>query len=156
MYELPDNDQCCRSEITTISAGKMNSTNGGTILTRGLGAHFLGALAAPRAQVIRMHAQGLGDAGSKALGLSEHRHQGFNVIESSAARQLSQSFNPGLADAHLEIDHLQFIAEFGMHDLQFLGHAQQGLIETEPCFHADDQEIQSIRQARGEDGAAAH
>ena len=60
-----------------------------------LGGLFFGALAALGAQGIGMHAQGLGDAGSEAVGLNQGRDQRADVIDPGALGQIAERLNAG-------------------------------------------------------------
>src|SRR5208282_5864237 len=69
---------------------------------------------------IRMNAQGLGDAGAKAVSLDEGADERANVIDAGAIDQVAQSFGAGLAGAH------------------------QRLVEGKAGFDANDGEIESV------------
>ena len=90
---------------------------------------FFGALAALGAQGIGMHAQGLGHAGSEAVGLNQSSDEGANVIDAGALGEIAEGFDARLAGAGLEVEEMEFGAQFGVRVLQVIAHAHQGLIE---------------------------
>ena len=94
-----------------------------------------------------MNAQSLGDAGTEAVGLDESADQGANVIDAGAVDHVAQSFGPGLAGAHLEVDQVKFIAEVGMGVVQILADAHQGLVQGQAGFDANDGEVERVRQS---------
>src|SRR3984885_13235396 len=97
-----------------------------------------------------MHAQGLGDAGAEAIGLDEGTDQRTDVIDAGAIDQIAQSFGAGLAGAHLKVDQMKFVAEIGVGVMQVLADAHQGLVKSQAGFHANDGEIESVRQCNAD------
>src|SRR5208283_3205330 len=113
----------------------------------GLGGLFFGALAALGAQGIGMDAQGLGDAGSEAVGLNQGPDQGADVIDAGALGQIAERLDARFAGTSFEVEEMEFGAQFGMRRAQIFADAHHGLIERQAGFHADDGQIQSIGEA---------
>ena len=94
-----------------------------------------------------MHAEGLSDAGTEAIGLNQCTNQGADIVNPGAIDQITQSLGAGLAGAHLEVDQVELIAEIGMGVVQILAHAHQRLIERKSGLDADDGEVEGVGQA---------
>jgi hypothetical protein len=75
---------------------------------------FFGALAALGAQGIGMHAQGLGNAGSEAVGLNQGCYQRANVIYSGALGQIAERLDARFSGASFEVEEMEFSAQFGV------------------------------------------
>ena len=103
----------------------------------GLGGLFFGALAAFGAQRVGMDAEGLGDAGSEAVGLNEGSDEGANVVDAGAFGEVAESLDAGLSGASFEVEEMEFSAQFGMGGLQVFADAHHGLIERQAGFDAD-------------------
>ena len=58
--------------------------------------------------------------------------------------EFAKSLGAGFADAHFQINDLQFVAELGMNDTQLIGDAEQSLVNAEADFDADDEEVEAI------------
>src|SRR5262249_50211191 len=113
----------------------------------GLGTHLLSALTPLDAQLVGEDAQGLSNAGAKAIGLDEHGYERLDVFEPSTSRQFAQRVDASLANAHLEIHELQLVAELRVSDPEFLGHLHNRLIQAETGLDADDEQIETVRKA---------
>jgi hypothetical protein len=61
-----------------------------------------------------MHAQGLGDAGSEAVGLNQGGDQGADVIDAGALGEIAERLDARFAGAGFEIEEMEFAAQFGM------------------------------------------
>src|SRR5262249_54555143 len=97
----------------------------------GLSAHFFGALTTLDTQVVGENAQRLSDASAEAVRLNQHGHQRFDVFKTGTTAKFAKGVEAGLADAHLEVDELEFFAELGVRDADLLRNFHQRLIETE-------------------------
>src|SRR5215472_7073153 len=124
-------------------------------LHRSLCTHLFGALPAADAHVVRIHAQGLGDAGAEPFGLNQHGYQRLDVIQAGTASQLVQGLNARFSNAHFQVDELEFVAEFPVRDAQLLRNFHQRLIQTESSLNADHEKIQGIRQSAAKPALAA-
>src|SRR5579884_3140928 len=109
---------------------------------------FFGALAALGAQRIGVNAERLGNAGTEAVGLHQHRNQGPNVVNARAVGQVAQSFGAGLSGSHLQVHQAEFFAEFFVRVLQIFTDALHGLIERQSGFDADDSQVEGIGQCQ--------
>src|SRR6267143_2908681 len=94
-----------------------------------------------------MHAQGLGNAGSEAVGLNQGCYQGANVIDASAVGQIAERLDSRFAGARFEVEEMEFSAQFRVGVAEVLAHSHHGLIERQACFHADDGQIERVGKA---------
>jgi hypothetical protein len=74
------------------------------------GGLFFGALAALGTQGIGMHAQGLGNAGSEAVGLNKGSDERANVIDPSALSQIAERLDARFSGASFEVEEMEFTA----------------------------------------------
>ena len=75
-----------------------------------LGGLFFGALASFGAEGVGVDAQGLGDAGSEAIGLDESSDQRANIFISGAGGEVAECFDAGFSGAGFEIEEMEFVA----------------------------------------------
>src|SRR5260370_42688709 len=93
-----------------------------------------------------MHAEGLSDAGSEAVGLYQCPNKRTNVVNPGSVHQIAESFRTGFTCTHFQIDQMELVAEVGMGMMQVLAYPHQSLIEGQAGFHADHGEVQRIGQ----------
>ncbi len=84
------------------------------------GGLLFGSLTPFRAEGVGMHAEGLSDAGSEAVGLYQCTNKRTNVVNPSAVHQVTESIRTRLPGAHLQIDQVELVAEVGMGMMQVL------------------------------------
>src|SRR5579872_241070 len=119
----------------------------GNHLDRGFCSLLFGALPALRAEGIGMHAEGLGDACAKAVGLNQCTHKRTNVVNPCTLHQIAQGFGARLAGAHFEIHEMEFVTQIGMRVMKILADAHQRLVESESSFYAYDGQIKGVRES---------
>src|SRR3984893_16682436 len=118
------------------------------------GGLFFGALAALGAQGIGMHAQGLGNAGSEAVGLNQGCYQRANVIDASAFGQIAERLDARFSGASFEVEEMEFSAQVRVGVAEVLAHSHHGLIERQARCHADDGQIQCVGKAEANQALA--
>src|SRR5712671_2586726 len=94
-----------------------------------------------------MHAEGLSDAGSEAVGLYQCTNKRTNVVNPGSVHQIAESFRTGFTCTHFQIYQVELVAEVGMGVVQVLAYPHQCLIEGQAGFHADHGEVQRIGQS---------
>jgi len=112
-----------------------------------LGGLFFGALAAFGAQGIGMDAQGLGDAGSEAIGLNQGCDERANVVDASALGQIAERLDARFSGASFEVKEMEFTAQFRVGVAEILADSHHGLIERQARFHANHRQIQGVGKA---------
>ena len=130
--------------VTTQIAGKMQNDEREDHLDAGLRRRFFGALAALGPQRLGVHAQRLRDARAELVGLNQHRDERAEVVDAGAIGEVAQRLGAGLAGAQLEVDEPQLVGEIRIRERQLAADALQRLIEAEPGFDADDQQVERI------------
>jgi len=60
---------------------------------------------------------------------------------------LCQASSRGFAGALLQVDLVEFLVELGIADGDFLADAEQGLIEAEAGFDADNEQVDGVGNA---------
>src|ERR1700674_605940 len=101
-----------------------------------------------------MHAQGLGSAGSEAVGLNQGCYQRANVIYPSALGQVAEGLDARFSGASFEVEEMEFSAQVRVGVAEVLAHSHHGLIESQARFHADDGQIQCVGKAAANPGLA--
>ena len=136
--------------VTTQIAGKMQNTSGNTILTP----VFAAASSARWRRLVRtrvgVHAQRLRDARAELVGLHQHRDERRHVVDAGAVGEIVQRLDAPLAGAQLEVDQPQLVGEVRMRERQLFADALNRLIQAEPRFDADDQQIERVGQAEAD------
>ena len=132
--------------VTTQIAGKMQNTSGNTIFTP----VFAAASSARCRRFVRtrlgVHAQRLRDARAELVGLHQHRDERDDVVHAGALGEVVQRFDARLAGAQLEVDQPQLVGQIRVRERELLADALNRLIETEPRFDADHEQVERVGQ----------
>ena len=93
-----------------------------------------------------MRPQRLGDAGAQLVGLDEHGGQRIDVLDSGATGQTTQRVAARQTGPDLLVGQKEFVAERGAGDGDLLAHPLHAGVQSESRLHADDQEVQRVRE----------
>jgi hypothetical protein len=113
-----------------------------------LGGHFFRPLAALSAQCVGEGGQGFGNRRSKTVRLHQHRHERPDTFDIGPIRESLPSVDSPSTSSLLEVNLQKLFTQFPVTHSQFLTHAHHSLVRPQTSFHADRQQVQSIREAQ--------
>jgi len=87
----------------------------------------------------------LTDTGPKPIRLYEECDQIPHLFQVRAMRKIPERVLSGHAGSQFHCQDVQFITQFGVSPLDFFTDSTDGLIQSQPCFHADHHQIQGVR-----------
>ena len=77
-----------------------------------------------------------------------------HVVDAGAVGEIAQRLGARLAGAQLEVDQPQLVGELRVRERELRADALNRLVEAEPRFDADDEQVERVGQRRAGSGAA--
>jgi hypothetical protein len=105
------------------------------------GSLLLGGLHSLVAKLLRVDAQRIRDASTKAHGLNQERNQAADIIEPGAVGEILQSLRALDARSHFRIDQRKFRTELRMTHDEIIRDSLQRWRKTQTGLHTHDQQI---------------
>jgi hypothetical protein len=106
---------------------------------------FLGSLSPLGPRHVRVGAKGIRDTRTEAIRLHQHCNQTSHVLDLRSCSKVLERFDARLSGSALDVDQMQLLGERRMGDTEFLGALENGLVDSQSGFQADNQEIERVR-----------
>ena len=146
-FEVAAQSENRRSQQHNEEAGKDKENQGKQNLDFGFSGRFFGALTPRDTNLLGITAEGADDGSTEAVGLLQHGDEGSELLELGAVGHALPGVETGLTGTLFEVDLVEFLVELGIADGDFLADAEQGLIEAEAGFDADDEQVDGVGNA---------